>query len=104
MNYPVSVVLKDGGHYSFNLREDEVDAFDASSAWQWIAEAFEKAGLEPPSPTGKVLLKDQILMLALEQKPADWATPTADLRKFLAATVKSLGRASVAIDLRSFKL
>jgi len=104
LNYPVSVVLRDGGHHNFILREDEVDAFDASSAWQWIAQAFEEAGLEPPSPTGKILLKDQIMMLALEQKPADWATPTAALRKFLAAVVKSLGRPTVTIDLLNYKL
>ena len=104
MNYPVSVVLKNGDHHSFILREDEVDAFDVSSAWHWIAKEFEEAGLEPPSPTGKILLKDQIMMLALEQKPADWAAPTAALRKFLAAAVKSLGGPAVTIDLLNYRL
>lgn len=104
MKYSVSVVLKSGELVQVNLREDEVNAFDGSSAWDWIAGAFERAGLESPSPTGKILLKDQILLLALEQKSGEWAVPTPELRKLLAAAVKSLGSPTVTIDLKNARI
>ena len=38
--------------------------FDSSSARFFIGDAFAAAGLETPNPVGKILLIDQILMLA----------------------------------------
>lgn len=104
MDYQVSVVLKNGSHHSFRVTADEAASFDPSSAREWIGDAFSEAELEVPNPAGKLLLKDQILMLALEQKPADWAAPTEKLKKFLAATVVAMGRPAVSIDLANFKL
>ena len=104
MDYQVSVVLKNGSHHNFRVTAEEVAAFDGSSAREWIGDAFSAAELEAPNPAGKLLLIDQIMMLALEQKAADWAAPTEKLRKYLAAVVKALGRPTVSIDLASYKL
>ena len=104
MDYQVSVVLKNGVHHNIRLSENETDVFDASSASDWIGDAFNEAGLETPNPAGKILLKDQIIMLAIEQKPAHWAEPTAELKKLLAAVGKALGRPSVSIDLVNYRL
>ena len=71
MDHLASVVLKNGERYAFPLGADDLAAFDAASARHWIAERFLAAGLETPNPMGKMLLVDQILMLALEFKPAD---------------------------------
>lgn len=100
----VSVILKSGERYDFHVGADELAAFDKSSARAWIGEAFEAAGLETPNPVGKILLVDQILLLAAEQKEQAWTAPTADTRKFLAAVAVALGRPGVAIDLLNYKL
>lgn len=104
MEYKVSVILKNGTQYIYNLGADEIGAFNPSSAYEWIGDAFEEADLEPPSMSGKILLTDQILMLASEQKSGDWAAPTKDLRKFLAAVLTSLKRPTVTIDLVNYKV
>lgn len=104
MDYQINVVLKNNKQYGFHLGEEDVAVFDVSSACDWIGDAFSEADLEPPSPAGKILLIDQIMMLALERKPADWAAPTAELRKFLAAVVKAIGRPTVTIDLLNYRI
>lgn len=104
MEYKVSVILKNGTQHIYNLGADEIAAFNPNSAFEWIGDAFEEADLEPPSMSGKILLADQILMLAGEQKPGDWAAPPKDLRKFLAAAVIALKRPTVTIDLVNYKI
>ena len=65
---------------------------------------FEEAGLETPNPVGKILLVDQILMVAQEQKAAAWAAPDAKIKRFLAAATQAMGRGSLTIDLGNYKL
>ena len=71
MDHEVSVVLKSGDRFDFPLGADELAAFDPAGARHWIADAFLVAGLETPNPMGKMLLVDQILLLAANFKPAD---------------------------------
>ncbi len=104
MEQQVSVVLKSGERYGVQLSAAELGAFDAQSARHWIAETFGKAGLETPNPMGKVLLVDQVLMLALEFKSETYAAPTDDLRRFLAAAYVAMGRPVLSIDLAGYKL
>lgn len=104
MDHLASVVLKNGERYAFPLGADELAAFDAASARQWIAERFLAAGLETPNPMGKMLLVDQILLLALEFKPADYDPLTPEARRFLCAAVRAMGRPTLTIDLAAYKL
>jgi hypothetical protein len=62
------------------------------------------AGLETPNPMGKMLLVDQILLLAANFKPADYHPATADVRRFLCAALKAMGRTTLTIDLVAYKL
>jgi hypothetical protein len=100
----VSIVLKSGERYDIHLAAAELAAFDKSSARAYIGEQFAAAGLETPNPMGKILLVDQILMLAQERKAADWVQPDPTLRKFLAAVSQSLARQAVTIDLGNYTL
>ncbi|OHC68031.1 MAG: hypothetical protein A2045_16155 [Rhodocyclales bacterium GWA2_65_20] len=104
MDHEVSVVLKSGERYDFPLGADDVAAFDAAGARHWIAEAFLSAGLETPNPMGKMLLVDQILLLALNFKPSDYAPLTPEVRRFMCAAVQAMGRPSLTIDLAAYKL
>ena len=104
MDHQVSVVLKNGERYDFPLGAEELAAVDPAGARHWIAEAFLAAGLESPNPMGKMLLVDQILLLALNFKPADYAPPTAEARRFLCAALQAMGRPSLTIDLAAYKL
>lgn len=100
----ISVLLKSGEQFNFNVKTADMAAFDKSTARFWIGEAFDRAGLESPNPVGKVLLVDQILLYASEQKSSAWATPSDELRKFLAAVAAALGRPAITIDLLNYKL
>ena len=104
MDQQVSIVLKSGDRYDIHLSATELKEFDSSSGRFFVGELFAESGLEMPNPVGKVLLIDQILLLAAEQKPAVWAQPDATVKRFLAATVQALGRNSVTIDLLNYKV
>lgn len=104
MDNQVSVKLKNGERYTFPLGADDLAAFDATSARHWIGEAFLAAGLETPNPMGKLLLVDQILLLALNFKPADYRAPSAEVRRFVSAAFHAMGRPSLTIDLAAYKL
>lgn len=104
MDHEVSVVLKSGERFDFPLGADELAAFDPAGARHWIAETFLAAGLETPNPMGKMLLVDQILLLALNFKPADYHPATAEVRRFLCAALKAMGRTTLTIDLAAYKL
>lgn len=104
MDHQVSVVLKSGERHDFSLSADELSAFDAASARHWIGEAFVSAGLETPNPMGKMLLIDQILLLAQNVKPSDYAPLSPDTRRFLSAALQAMGRPTLTIDLAAYKL
>lgn len=104
MDHEVSVVLKNGERFDFPLGADELAAFDPAAARHWIADTFIAAGLETPNPMGKMLLVDQILLLAMNFKPADYHPATPDVRRFLCAALKAMGRPTLTIDLAAYKL
>lgn len=104
MDHQVSVVLKNGERFDFPLGADDLAAFEPAAARHWISESFLKAGLETPNPMGKLLLVDQILMLALNFKPADYNPLTPEVRRFLCAALQAMGRPTLTIDLAAYKL
>jgi hypothetical protein len=104
VDHEVSVILKNGERFDFPLGADELAAFEPAAARHWIAEAFLSAGLETPNPMGKMLLVDQILLLALNFKPADYHPATGDVRRFLCAALRAMGRPTLTIDLAAYKL
>ena len=104
MDHLVSVVLKNGERYAYPLGADDLAAFDAANARHWIAETFLAAGLETPNPMGKLLLVDQILMLALNFKSTDYDPLTPEVRRFLCAAMQAMGRPTLTIDLAAYKL
>ena len=104
MDHQVSVVLKNGKRYDFPLGADDLAAFDPASAREWIHQAFLDAGLESPNPMGKLLLVDQILLLALNFKPADYKPLTPEARRFLCAALKAMDRPTLTIDLAAYRL
>ncbi|MCC7310616.1 MAG: hypothetical protein IT510_05160, partial [Sulfuritalea sp.] len=104
VDHEVSVVLKSGERFDFPLGEEELAVFDPAAARHWIADAFLAAGLETPNPMGKMLLVDQILLLAANFKPADYHPATAEVRRFLCAALRAMGRTTLTIDLVAYKL
>ena len=104
MDHEVSVVLKSGDRFDFPLGADELAAFDPAGARHWIADAFLVAGLETPNPMGKMLLVDQILLLAGNIKAADLHPATPEVRRFFCAALKAMGRPTLTIDLAAYKL
>lgn len=104
MDHEVSVVLKNGERFDFPMGADDMASFAAPEARHWIGEEFAKAGLENPNPMGKMLLVDQILLLAANFKPADFQPATPALRRFLAAALIAMARPTLTIDLQAYTL
>lgn len=104
MDHQVSVIFKNGDRYEFPLGAEDLSAFDAASARNWIADAFLSAGLETPNPMGKMLLVDQILLLAQNFKATDYAPLSPDARRFLCAALQAMARPTLTIDLAAYKL
>lgn len=104
MDHEVSVVLKNGERFDFPLGAEDLAAFEPAAARHWIAEEFQKAGLETPNPMGKMLLVDQILLLAQNFSAADYHPATPAVRRFLCAALKAMGRPTLTIDLAAYKL
>jgi hypothetical protein len=98
------MVLKNGERYDFGLGAQELAAFDPAGARDWIHHAFLDAGLETPNPMGKLLLVDQILLLASNFKPADYKPLTPEARRFLCAALKAMDRPTLTIDLAAYRL
>ncbi len=104
MDHEVSVVLKNGERFDFPLGAADMASFEAPAARHWIGEEFVKAGLENPNPMGKMLLVDQILLLAANFKAADYHPATPAVRRFLAAALIAMARPSLTIDLQAYTL
>ena len=104
VDHRVSVVLKNGERCNFLLGVDDLAAFNPAGARDWIHEEFLAAGLETPNPMGKLLLADQILLLALNFKPSEYDPLTPGARRFLCAALQATGRPTLTIDLAAYKL
>ena len=104
MDHEVSVVLKSGERFNFPIGAEEMSAFDARAARHWIGDEFAKAGLENPNPMGKMLLVDQILLLAANFKAGDFHPATPELHRFMVNALKAMARPTLTIDLASYKL
>ena len=104
MDHEVSVILKNGERLYVPPGAGELAAFDPATARHWFADAFLAAGLETPNPRGKLLLVDEIRLLALNFKPADYHPATADVRRFLCAALRAMDRPTLTIDLAAYKL
>ncbi len=104
MDHQASIIMPGGNRYDIHLAADEVAAVDATTARAMIGEAFAEAGLETTNPVGKILLVDQILLLAREHKEALWAAPDTRTKLFLVAVLAALRRPTVTIDLANQRL
>lgn len=104
MEHHVSVILKNGERFEFPLGVDELAAFDQAGARHWIVEAFRAAELESPNPMGKLLIVDEILLLAGNFKASDYKPLSPAARRFLCAALRAMGRASLTIDLANYRL
>lgn len=104
MERVVSIVQRNGDRQSIHLHESDFDGLEARAAREMIAELYNKAEIDTPTSLGKILLVDQILLLAQEQKAELWAAPTPQLRRYLAAALTALGRDSLTVNLRENSL
>lgn len=104
MHKVVSVVLRNGTNCNVNLKAEDLEGLDPRSAMMLIGDLFEKADIDPPTRTGKILTVDQILLLAQEQSPDSWSQPTPQLRRFLAAALCALQRESLTLNLKDHKI
>jgi hypothetical protein len=104
MEQSVSIVLQSGERIDIHLAAADREGLDPKAARRLIAERYEAAGIEAETPTGKILLVDQILLLAQEHSASHWQQPDATLRRLLAAALCALGRDVLTIDLKERRL
>lgn len=104
MHKTVSVVLRDGTNCNINLTAEDLEGLDPRSAMTLIGDLFEKADIDSPTRTGKILVVDQILLLAQEQRADAWSQPTPELRRFLAAALCTMQRENLTLNLKDHKI
>lgn len=104
MSTHVSIILQNGERLDFELSDADLAGMDARAAQDWLGDEFEKAGLEPSNPMGKLLMADRVILLARAQSAASFHKPTPWIRDFLRATAVALRRPVVTIDLPGHSL
>jgi len=102
MSYTVTVVFNLGKVYEIMLHDSDIQAMDAEQARAWLLNEFQELGCVPSSPSGKILLLDMILNVAMEggeerfEEKGEWA------REFSKAVAASLQRPVIKVDVSNF--
>ena len=96
MRSEVVVVLATGREFFFDV--GPAGALDSASARRWLDDQFIELDCEPLRATGKVLIADKVLAIALEAgeallADAEWG------RAYAQAVRGALGRPNVRVDL-----
>ncbi len=82
----------------FNLVVDAAEVLSFDAARRWLDEQFVKHGCEPLRGSGKVLIADKILAVAVAVGPAAFADAAFAL-DYARATSGALSKALVKVDL-----
>ncbi len=102
MSYTVTVSFDRGREYEIMLHDGDMQGMDKDQARAWLAGEFEEMGCIPSNPTGKILLLDMILNVAMYggeerfEEGGEWA------RNYAIAIAVSLERLAIRVDVANF--
>lgn len=98
MDHHITVSFGADREYNFEVPDAEMAGLAQDQARSWIEEEF--ANLEPdlPTPLGKMVLADKLLIIVRAYGERPFASRTAWARQFARCAGKAVGRANVTID------
>ena len=102
VSYVVTVVFHLGRAYEIPLHEAVVQEMSQDQARAWLLKEFQELECVPSSPSGKILLLDMILSVALNagegrfEADGDWA------KDYAKAVAAALQRPVIKVDVAGF--
>lgn len=102
VSYAVIVSFDRDREYEIMLHDGDIQGMDRDRARAWLAGEFEEMGCVPSNPTGKILLLDMILNVAMDggeerfEAGGEWA------RNYAIAVAVSLERPVIRVDVAHF--
>ena len=102
VSYAVIVSFDRDREYEIMLHDGDIQGMDRDRARAWLAGEFEEMGCIPSNPTGKILLLDMILNVAMDggeerfEAGGEWA------RNYAIAVAVSLERPVIRVDVAHF--
>jgi len=101
VSYTINISFNLGKEYEFTLHDADIQDMGAEEARAWLLSEFQEMECVPSSPSGKILLLDMILNVALygEERfegDVEWA------RNYARAVAASLQRPAITVDVSNF--
>lgn len=98
MDHHITVSFGPDREYNFHVPGDEAADLAQEQARAWVEEQF--AGLEPdlPSPLGKMLLADKLVVIVRAYGEHPFAARTEWARQFARCAGRSVGKPNLTVD------
>lgn len=98
MDHHITVSFGPDREYNFHVSGDEAVDLPQEQARAWIEEQF--AGLEPdlPSPLGKMLLADKLVVIVRAYGEPPFAARTEWARQFARCAGRAVGKPNLMVD------
>lgn len=102
MSYAIIIAFDHSREYEILLHADDLKDMNQDQARAWLAGEFEDLECVPSNPTGKILLLDMILNVALYGGEERFEEHGAWAKNFATAVAVLLERPAIKIDVANF--
>lgn len=101
VSYAVTVAFNLGKEYEIMLHEDDLQV-DQEQARAWLLKEFQDLECVPSSPSGKILLLDMVLNVALYAGEERFEENGAWAKNYARAVAGALQRPVIRVDVSNF--
>ncbi|MGB2681713.1 MAG: hypothetical protein WBE39_10410 [Candidatus Competibacter sp.] len=102
MSYAVTVAFNLGREFEIMLHEDDLQGMDEEQARAWLLKEFQDLECVPSSPSGKILLLDMMLNVALYGGEERFEENGAWAKNYARAVAAALRRPVIKVDVSNF--
>jgi hypothetical protein len=102
VSYAVTVAFNLGREFEIMLHEDDLQGMDEEQARAWLLKEFQDLECVPSSPSGKILLLDMMLNVALYGGEERFEENGAWAKDYARAVAAALRRPVIKVDVSNF--
>ena len=102
VSYAVTVAFNLGKEYEIMLHEGDLQGMDAERSRAWLLKEFQDLECVPSSPSGKILLLDMILNVALYGGEDRFEENGVWAKNYAKAVAAALQRPAIKVDVSNF--